>query len=281
MNLTCDDIIPILRSDFSKLWNCKPRGNSVEIITPFATATDKFVSVFVTSRNDEFVVTDAGWLDAEDNFYSTGESDEMEFEAVLKHFMGHFGVSIFFEKSGRQFYFKRVLSRELLSSAVYDMANFVVSVVNWTSLPKETSVEAQHRMTFHRKAKDFIKISVTSLNNSTAFETPVLRTNYRLEDLPGARFNIAVQYSNAISLICFVTGSTQNRFYSDFTKAIVNFELTESTKFKDFVRKRVAFINDEAEGYSPARTGELYRLLGTHNGKSVKWSERDVLMKHV
>ena len=53
-----DDIV----SSFGSLWQTKVRGNTLEIITPFASTNHKFVSVFLTKNQDEYIVTDGGWL---------------------------------------------------------------------------------------------------------------------------------------------------------------------------------------------------------------------------
>ena len=38
------------------------RGDTLEVITPFATTNDKFVSVFISERKNGYVVTDGGWI---------------------------------------------------------------------------------------------------------------------------------------------------------------------------------------------------------------------------
>jgi hypothetical protein len=274
IDCTCESVIPILKADFSALWKCQQRGSSIEVITPFSTTTDKFISVFVARRDGELLISDAGWLRNENNLYEIlDEPEEIEFEAALKHFSEKFGIQSFRGPDGRLFYFKRVLGEELFSAAVYDVSNFLACVVNWASLPRRASVEAEHRKTFHRKAHEFIKSALTpSVNANFSF-----KVGHRLEGLPEARFNLAVIYTNRLSLVSYVTGSTDTRFSTDFKKAIVNFELTKSSRFANLIKSRVAFINDEADGFNPAKNVELYNLLGSHSGRAVRWSQRDGL----
>jgi hypothetical protein len=48
--------------DYSALWDFKFRGATLEIITPHSTISNKFVSVFLTEREGEFIVSDGGYL---------------------------------------------------------------------------------------------------------------------------------------------------------------------------------------------------------------------------
>ena len=55
-------IFEIVRTAFNSLWKMRMRGDTLEIITPFATTNDKFVSIFVSIRKNGYVVNDGGWL---------------------------------------------------------------------------------------------------------------------------------------------------------------------------------------------------------------------------
>src|SRR4051812_29758525 len=111
--LTCQHLIPLLRSDFGSLWKCQARGNTIEIITPFSTTTQKFVSVFITAREEELVVSDGGWFHDDYNFYGTlGEPDEIELENIEKHYSEAFQIKTFTDSEKRTFYFKRVAREE-------------------------------------------------------------------------------------------------------------------------------------------------------------------------
>ena len=46
-------IFEIVRTAFNSLWKMRMRGDTLEIITPFATTNDKFVSIFVSIRKKQ------------------------------------------------------------------------------------------------------------------------------------------------------------------------------------------------------------------------------------
>lgn len=48
--------------DYAEMWDFKFRGASFEIVTPHSTISDKFVSVFLTQRGQDIIVTDGGYL---------------------------------------------------------------------------------------------------------------------------------------------------------------------------------------------------------------------------
>lgn len=56
------DILKNIVEVYSRLWSFRERGDTVEIITPCSTTNDSFVSVFLTQRENEFIITDGGWI---------------------------------------------------------------------------------------------------------------------------------------------------------------------------------------------------------------------------
>ena len=57
------EIFTDVRDSFSTLWQFKERGTALEVITPYATTSAKFVSVFISKQGEEFIVSDGGWIE--------------------------------------------------------------------------------------------------------------------------------------------------------------------------------------------------------------------------
>lgn len=57
-----ENIYTDITKAFGNLWKTKQRGNSLEIITPYATTNNRFISVFLTQQGSDYVITDGGWL---------------------------------------------------------------------------------------------------------------------------------------------------------------------------------------------------------------------------
>ena len=51
-----------IKKAYDSLWRVRVLGESLEIVTPMVTANDFFVTVFVTKRGGEYIVTDGGWI---------------------------------------------------------------------------------------------------------------------------------------------------------------------------------------------------------------------------
>jgi len=49
-----------IKSDFSSLWTCKQRGESVEIVTPYMDLHSEAIVVYLTKRGNRYIVTDGG-----------------------------------------------------------------------------------------------------------------------------------------------------------------------------------------------------------------------------
>ena len=47
-----------IKTDFNSLWSFNLRGETLEILTPFSTITGNLISVFLTMREDRFIVSD-------------------------------------------------------------------------------------------------------------------------------------------------------------------------------------------------------------------------------
>ena len=59
-----EDLFNSIKNSYNLLWHVKVLGESLEIVTPTVTTNNAFVSVYVTKRGDNYVVTDGGWISA-------------------------------------------------------------------------------------------------------------------------------------------------------------------------------------------------------------------------
>src|ERR1035437_7186742 len=86
-----ENIYKEIITSFGSLWNFKERGQSLEIITPFATTSHKFISVFLTERDGTFIVSDGGWI--EQGAYSNTFDRAIDcYNKIVLHYQGSFNV---------------------------------------------------------------------------------------------------------------------------------------------------------------------------------------------
>ena len=116
-------------ASFGKLWQYKERGKSLEIITPFATTTQKFISVFLTEKEGDFIVSDGGWLDT--NIYENSfDTDEDVYRRIVLHYQVSFNIKEVKNSNDKRVYYKKTTKPVAVASLVYDMANFISSLVS-------------------------------------------------------------------------------------------------------------------------------------------------------
>ena len=264
--LSCDPVVGVLKRDFGSLWQCRDRGTSIEIVTPFSTSTQKFISVFITKRDGEFVVTDGGWLCNESNGYGLCDIDDIScFADISTHFCEAFKIEVK-RNQDEAFYFKKIADEAFLSNAVYDVAQFVSSVVNSLSMPEQD--EANQRELFRHQANRFL---LDNFQNVKFGQHP-------LDDCKTAIFHSVIRHSSQISLVAYVTGVRNAYFVSQFQRAVVNFELAAQSKYLNHIKGRVAFINNKAAGYSPDTVAELSPLLKRYDAQPLPWTERETAL---
>lgn len=264
------EIIEKIKSAFCNLTNFKVRNNALEVITAYSTINSKFVSVFITFTNNKIVVTDSGWIDQ--NYYDTPLYDESEFiiNRVTNSFQTSFNVKSTVDKEGVNFYYKTCETIEQIPSAVFDLANFIVGVVNAFCIQYKDEKEEKERETFRRDANDYLKANYTDK----------VKLRSALDDFQSIKFNAIINKSSKLYLLTYVTGSTQTYFENDLRKSIVNFEIAVKSKYTGLIKERLTIVNDKSEGYLPDKSAFIFELLREKTTREpVKWTEKERLLE--
>lgn len=264
------EIISKLKSAFCNLTNFKIRHNALEVITAYSTINSKFVSVFITLTNNKIVITDSGWVDQ--NYYDTPIYDESEIivNRVTNSYQSSFNVKSTIDKEGIRFYYKTCDKIDQIPSAVFDLANFIVGVVNAFCIQYKDEREEKERETFRKDANLYLKENYT--------ENVQLRS--ALDDFQSIKFNAIINKKSKLYLLTYVTGSTQNYFENDLRKSIVNFEIATKSKYAELIKERLTLVNDRSEGYLPGKSAFIFELLREKTTREpVKWSEKERLLE--
>lgn len=265
-----EEIIAKVRSSFCNLTSFRIRDNSLEVITAYSTLNSRFVSVFVTFTRNKIVLTDSGWIDQ--NYYETPREEDSEdiVNRVISFYEDAYSVKSTKDNSGILFYYKTCENLEQIPSAVFDLANFIVGVVNSFCLKYKDEKEEKERDTFRKDANSFLKETYAE---KVKFKSP-------LDDIPSIKFNAIIHSRSSLFLLMYVTGSTQIYFENDLRKSIVNFEIAAKSKFNELVKGSIAVVNDGSAGYIPERSKSIFELLYEKTSRDpVKWSEKERLFE--
>lgn len=266
------DIFNAVKSDFCELTTYKLRTSTVEIITPFSTLNNKFVSVFVKDSQNQIVVSDGGWIDL--NYYGVNINEESEaiIDKVTSYYQQNYQIKATSDNAGTLFYYKVCKNKEDISSAVFDLSNFIVGVVNSLGITYKDGKEEKEKETFRQDANSFL---LANFN-----ENVQLRKS--LDDYTNIKFSAIISKQSEISLIAYVTGSTPFYFENALSKAIVNFEISEKSKNNSFIKERISIINDLAEGYHPEKSGSILNLLSEKTSREpIKWTEKEKILEYI
>lgn len=118
-----------IRSDFSSLWDFRARGETMEVITPYTLLSGECLSVFVTQRQDRYVVSDGARLfeiEAEQGVELSNRKGLHYDQMVQK-----FGIKeTMLPGEDAVFRFKSTKSVESLTSTIYDVVNFSIALGN-------------------------------------------------------------------------------------------------------------------------------------------------------
>lgn len=122
--LSCSLLIPLLRSEFGSLWQCRSRGQTLELVTPYSTVNGHFASVFVTRRGADIVVTDGGWISST-TYHEDGEqASDQTVNGIIEYFASRYSIAVHKADDGRTYYFKQARMEAQVPAFVHDMANF-------------------------------------------------------------------------------------------------------------------------------------------------------------
>jgi hypothetical protein len=266
--MNMDGIFQDVKNSFCSLWAFKVRGNTLEVITPYSTTNLKFISVFVTLQQGQYIVTDGGWLNSSEYQVHIDYDDDI-FMRIFNHYESTYNIKKLEQLKGI-YYFKSTDRADLIPNLVYDLANFLSSIISTSQIQFVDQKEKEDKETFGKIADSFI---------SGIINKEKLKFRKELgEEYKNVRFNAIVSNGNRLKLVKYITGSTLPYFLSSLTKATVDFEITNNSPFNPFIDSRVALINDSAPGFKSDKLFRYIETLEEHTKMpNIRWSEREKL----
>lgn len=272
------DLYHIIKDTFCGMWKYKDRGNTIEILTPFSTITSKFISVFITVRGENIIVTDGGWLE-EGEYGDVVDDAEDSYMSLYTHFRKYHEVKQALNNGGGVIYFKSCKRNELVPNVVNDMANFIVSVVNGSQIHFAQEEEKEEKITFRRQANSFLSDIFT---DDEVSKHAKLEFNYTFGlDDRNIKFNAGVERRSSVKLIKYVTGHEYSYFSRSISKATVDFQIAEridKSLMRNTISQKIAVVDNSANGFDESRISEYMGLLESEiEGGLVLWSDKQKL----
>lgn len=223
-----------IKHAFGALWGFRARGESFEVITPFPTSTDMYVSVFITVRDGRYVVTDGGWVDKV-VYHCSLPTENNIYNRVFAFFEEDYCISRTTSADGFMYLYKSTRDERLIPNLVFDVAYFISAVVN-TALVQYRDETVRDR--FRTKAGTLIRRHVSA--DRLRFNAPVSPL------AKAAHFGAVVTslQGNSVSLVNFISGSNYENVRGSFAKSNFNYDLLERTSASRLVRDKILLIDD-------------------------------------
>ena len=254
-------------SSFQALWKMKNYGSTIEVITPMVTANDNFVSVFITRRGNDYVVTDGGWIEAGMYECEPGALT-VTFHRVFRYYTNQYNVDTT-ETQGKKFYFKKIANLEMLPSLVFDMSNFISCVVNTAFIPLMADRDSN---TFKKKAHAFLNKSFG--NESFEYDRPLT------PDL-NIKFSAIKREGENMKVINFVSGANATNYANTLCRSNTNFDMIEANRKDLHISKTITLLDDSRKQVIDSNLVRPYYnyLMGkcTDDNKVILWNGRSEL----
>ena len=149
-----EDIIKIIIASFSSLWKVKKYGKTIEIITPFFTTNDCFVSVFLTEREGYYIITDGGWIS--ENYYNNFfDSDDESYLRLFTYYKEQYSIRET-ESNNKIYYYKTTMKKELVPNLVLEVSNFISTVVSSSFIKFQDDKDKDLQKRFRTQVSNFL-----------------------------------------------------------------------------------------------------------------------------
>jgi len=264
-----NEIFDDIKKSFCGLWQTKERGNSLEIITPYATTNNRFISVFLMKQGSEFIISDGGWINL--GVYDVTPCEDLSFLKIFYHYQNAFNVQEIDSKEGTTFFYVKATNEIDIPSKIFDLSLFIQNIVSISEINFENKVEKETRELFVSKANDYLK---------SILNTDKIKFNSNLDpNRKEIKFN-AIYYKtqNELTLVNYVTGSSLTYFSNSIFKANTLYEMAEETAYNQYIHDKVTVIDTDAVGYVPQKIGHFLLHLENHTkSKIVDWNKRENL----
>ena len=271
--MNTDDLLSDVRNSFGGLWHSKERGNSVEIITPYVTTNNKFVSIFVTLQDEYYFITDGGWITS--GYYDTMlNSNDNFYLKLFDYYINSFNI-LQVDSQGNTYFYLKAHSIIDVPSKILALSTFIQSVLSASEVVFEDQKESEARKRFFSQANEYMR---------AIFPKDLLKIGgYLYEERKDLKFNaIYNRTPNSITLINYVTGSNYNNFSNSICKTNTLFEMASKSNLSNFISDKLAIIDTLADGFEPNKVGGfLMHLENNTDSKIINWHEKEHIKLYI
>lgn len=256
------DIFEAIKETYNSLWHVKVLGDSLEIITPMVTTSDAFVSVFVTKRGDDYVVTDGGWISA--GYYGCDMDNQGKaYQKLFQYFIDNYNI-LQTIGHGRTMYYKKVRDKVLVVNAVFELSHFISSVVSGANIQFQADKREKQ---FRGTVRGYL---------TQEFEEGTFRFNQKLSNNSSIDFAAMSNYGGNLQLLNIVTGCTAGYYRDSLGRSNMYFDYARSVADRLKINRMIAILDDTSPlVYNSPSVKEFIALSqGRPDNQLLPWSMR-------
>lgn len=268
MSPTFESLFHEVARDYASMWDFKFRGSTLEIITPHSTVSDKFISIFLTQRDGQFIVTDGGYIHTGDYIENESIRAGKCYNNAFEYYERYYSIQRVSDVNGKVIFFTKTENRTMVTSLIYDMASFIVGVANAQQMTLATDQEVATRQRFAKAAGSFLL---------DAFPGRRIKFNQELRPDDRIHFSAGIWRESKVNLIQFITGYDSYHFDASMAKATMNFLAVNGSSLKPSVQRKISLIDTSASGYRN-RGNSSYASLLSGTSSMLYWDERRELV---
>lgn len=260
-----DKLFNSIIESYNSLWHVRVLGESLEIVTPMVTTNDAFVSVFITKRGEDYIVTDGGWISA--GYYDCdidilGSAYNKLFQYYLESY--HIQQT---EGHGRTLYYKKERDSRLVVNCVFELSNFISAVVSGTNIQFVADKKEQR---FRRTVREYLV---------NEFDEGTFKFKQKLFPDSTIEYGATSNFSGHLQLLNIVTGSNIGYYRDSLCRSNFYFEAAQRYVDRFRINKTIALLDDTTPSvYNSLPVRELINL-SRERGSSLllPWSEKNNL----
>ena len=246
-------------SDFTSLWDSRMLGETLEIETPYSTIAGDVISVFVTLRNNHFVITDGAQIDSMSKVQGVNIIENKG--CHLQEMLSRFSICEYRNKTGDKLIYRLKKTDDVaqVSSFVYDMIHFIDSMSNAIMLESyfnpERDLVAEK---FRKKVNDVLRYKINRI--------PKMNRQIELFKNKSAR---ALQFSSTLIdkrkdslwLGMCINGSSYSNYIRSVQRAEFGFNHAQDTELALHKDMQFATITDSIRFNHNERLGEIQNVV--------------------
>ena len=254
----------VLKS-FGGIWRFKERGGTLEIITPFATTSKKFVSVFLSFKNNSFIVSDGGWIN--DGVYENEIDIDFDcYNKVFYHYLNSYNIK---ETKGtnNKLHFYKITDMEIsIPSLVLDMSQFITGIINASAIEYTNDND-----TIYKKFRGIANNFISSIVGSDYLDT----TGYLDSKDKSIKVNAIIRIvPDKMVLVNYISGVSTTHFTNSMARANFMFEMAEKSIYKPYISKKISFVDDTSRGFTN-ESPRLDFMVGNTHSIRVDWTQKN------